>query len=155
MITSFTATTTTATIFGTISGLFVIFDYHLPALFFGSCAVLLLLLALLLPRKNVSKKSPIKNQIKPHSQIITNVKLTKDPTKILQLFATNEELTIGYLMGMTFLDPVKIEYWLEDLESKKFIGHRAYYDDTASEYFLKQAGRKYLIENNLLQDGLL
>jgi hypothetical protein len=75
--------------------------------------------------------------------------LSEEAEKILSLLAKQDDLAAYQISDTLSIEPVKTEFWLEELEKKAFI-LGSYVMGQETTYFLDQGGRKYLIDKNLI-----
>ncbi len=73
-------------------------------------------------------------------------------TNILALLARSSEdyPTIKEIASHLHLHTTKCEYYLDILMEKKMVNHSLFFD-SPPQYYLTNAGRKYVVEHNLIQ----
>lgn len=105
--------------------------------------------------KLISEIDDILKRIKLDAEQTELVKKMKSigeiPEKILFIIANlgNQGYEARQLAGRVELSVTKTEYYLERMFHDGLLD-RADYTDRESDYFLSQAGRAYLVENNLI-----
>lgn len=82
------------------------------------------------------------NQNKPQ----VNKNISEESAQILKSLIDREDVTPNEIVHLTSLPLVRVEYWLEKLESDGFV-YMALFMGQPPQYSLAQNGREYLIEN--------
>jgi hypothetical protein len=78
--------------------------------------------------------------------------IDENQMKILSIFMNTNETHIGEstVMNLSPFNYHETKHLLSSLKSLNFIGARTYYDETESEYFIKEEGRALALKKNLV-----
>jgi len=90
----------------------------------------------------------LKSKVK---ELTNGGELCENEVKILQLLSsTTRRLTAATIAGELSLSFTKTDYYLGKMR-RKYVNSADWSNNRASEYYLTQKGREYLVENDLVE----